>query len=236
MIKRRRGTTEVSVSFLDVISCGFGAIVLLLIIAPVGDPIALQEAERGLQQVVRELTEKLFDTRGEAVVLNEQLKSRKEQLSELEQRVAEIAVCFGVARLQCDGALVARHGLVELKGRAIRLAEIVVEERLVRRLLDRARDMRDRRGLVPGLVTDHTQQMTSVDLFGLDFQNALVPHPRFLESPLLVMRDRLLQQLCNRCVHEYCHRRTSQLVPASGPVPVFTRIGRIHRPPAPPTR
>ena len=30
MIKRRRGTMEASVSFLDVISCGFGAIVLLL--------------------------------------------------------------------------------------------------------------------------------------------------------------------------------------------------------------
>ena len=83
MIKRRRGTMEVSVSFLDVISCGFGAIVLLLIIAPVGDPTALEEAEQSLQTVVRELTEKLFDTRGESVVLSEDLKSRKEQISEL---------------------------------------------------------------------------------------------------------------------------------------------------------
>ncbi len=90
MIKRRRGSTEVSVSFLDVISCGFGAIVLLLIIAPIGDPTILDEAERNLQTMVKELTEELFDVRGEAVVRNDQLRSRKEQLSELEERVARL--------------------------------------------------------------------------------------------------------------------------------------------------
>lgn len=90
MSKRRRGATEASLSFLDVISCGFGAIVLLLIIAPVGDPVALEEAEKALQEVVQEMTEKLFDARGETVVLNTKLKSRKEQLSDLEQRVARL--------------------------------------------------------------------------------------------------------------------------------------------------
>ena len=48
MTKRRRGAAEASVSFLDVISCGFGAIVLLLIIAPVGDPTAQEELEETL--------------------------------------------------------------------------------------------------------------------------------------------------------------------------------------------
>ena len=88
--RQRRGAVEASVSFLDVISCGFGAIVLLLIIAPIGDPSSLQEAESKLQAVVRELTEKLFEARTETVVLNRELKSRKEQLSELEERVARL--------------------------------------------------------------------------------------------------------------------------------------------------
>lgn len=90
MIKKRRGLREVSVSFLDVISCGFGAIVLLLIIAPIGDPTELQEAEEVLQSEVRELTETLFDVRGDSVVLNKELKSRKEQISNLEERVARL--------------------------------------------------------------------------------------------------------------------------------------------------
>ena len=41
MKKHRRDLPEASLSFLDVISCGFGAIVLLLVIAKVGDPSAL---------------------------------------------------------------------------------------------------------------------------------------------------------------------------------------------------
>lgn len=90
MKRQRRELPEASLSFLDVISCGFGAIVMLLIIARVGDPSALEEAERQLQGSVKALQERLFEIRGESVVLNEQLKSRKEQLSELRDRVARL--------------------------------------------------------------------------------------------------------------------------------------------------
>ena len=90
MKKTRRGAEEASLAFLDVISCGFGAIVLLLIIARVGDPAALEAAERQLQGSVKEMRERLFEIRGDAVVLNEEMKSRKEQLSELTDRVARL--------------------------------------------------------------------------------------------------------------------------------------------------
>lgn len=90
MKNRRRGIREASLSFLDVISCGFGAIVLLLIIARVGDPSALEEVETHLQGSVKELQERLFEVRGESVVLNDELKSRKEQLSELSERIARL--------------------------------------------------------------------------------------------------------------------------------------------------
>jgi hypothetical protein len=90
MKRQRRASPEASISFLDVISCGFGAIVLLLVIARVGDPAALEDAENKLRATVKEYQERLFDVRGESVVLNEQLKSRKEQLSELTERVARL--------------------------------------------------------------------------------------------------------------------------------------------------
>lgn len=127
-IKKRRGATEVSVSFLDVISCGFGAIVLLLIIAPVGDPIALEEAEQNLQQVVRELTEKLFDARGESVVLSEELKSRKEQLSELEERVARLKA--QLASVEKQSKEIAQSVIVEEE--QLRLALQVLTEEMER--------------------------------------------------------------------------------------------------------
>jgi len=90
MKHKRREMHETSVSFLDVISCGFGAIVLLLIIARVGDPSAFEEAEKQLMGAVKQLQVQLFDIRGESVVLDTELKSRKEQLSELTERVARL--------------------------------------------------------------------------------------------------------------------------------------------------
>ena len=90
MRKQRRELQEASISFLDVISCGFGAIVLLLVIARVGDPSALEEAENQLMGSVKDSQERLFEIRGESVVLDERLKSRQQQLSELTERVARL--------------------------------------------------------------------------------------------------------------------------------------------------
>jgi hypothetical protein len=90
MKKQRRELQEASISFLDVISCGFGAIVLLLVITKVGDFVALEEAENQLLGSVKDYQERLFKIRGEAVMLDERLTSRKEQLSELTERIARL--------------------------------------------------------------------------------------------------------------------------------------------------
>ena len=74
MRKQRRALPEASLSFLDVISCGFGAIVLLLVIARVGDPSALEEAENQLLGSVKDYQERLFEIRGESVVARRTLK------------------------------------------------------------------------------------------------------------------------------------------------------------------
>jgi hypothetical protein len=111
-----------------VISCGFGAIVLLLIIAPIGDPSALEEAEQNLQAVVRELTDELFDARGEAVVLNQELKSRKEQLSDLEERVARLKA--QLASVEKQSREVAQSKKVEEE--ELRLALQVLTEEMER--------------------------------------------------------------------------------------------------------
>jgi hypothetical protein len=102
MKNRRRDRSEASLSFLDVISCGFGAIVLLLIIARVGDPSSLEEAEQQLQGSVKDMQERLFDIRGETVVLNEEFVSRKEQLSELQERIARLRANLASVEVQSE--------------------------------------------------------------------------------------------------------------------------------------
>ena len=128
MTRRRRGTMEASLSFLDVISCGFGAIVLLLIIARLGDPATLEKAEEDLMGQVQQLTEHLFEVRGETVVLTEELKSRKEQLSDLIDRVARLKATLASVEKQNDE--VAQSKAVEVE--QLELAVQVLTEEMER--------------------------------------------------------------------------------------------------------
>ena len=88
--KRKREQQEASISFLDVISCGFGAIVLLLIIAKVGDPSAVEEIESNIVESIEQYQRALFTVRGETREIDKRLKSRREQLSELKERIARL--------------------------------------------------------------------------------------------------------------------------------------------------
>ncbi len=128
MIKRRTSIREASLSFLDVISCGFGAVVLLLIIARLGDPASLQQAEEELMAQVKQLTEHLFEVRGETVVLNEELISRKEQLSDLKERVARLKQTLASVEKQSEE--VAQSKAIEEK--ELELAVQVLTEEMER--------------------------------------------------------------------------------------------------------
>jgi hypothetical protein len=88
MIRRRRRDTEgATISFLDVISCGFGAIILLLMITESSAPVTL-ELSRDEQRPLAELQQQLFAIRGETQILNSDLNARREQLSAYQQRIA----------------------------------------------------------------------------------------------------------------------------------------------------
>jgi len=90
MKRRIRREEDINISFLDVMSCGFGAIVLLLIIVRIGDPKILEESELALEGVVKNLTEQLFTVRGEADQLDQRLKAKQAQLSEITERIARL--------------------------------------------------------------------------------------------------------------------------------------------------
>ena len=90
MRKKRRENEAFSISFLDVITCGFGAIILLLMIAKTGDSPILETAVDSMHGIVRQLQVQLFEIRGEARILNRELDAKHEQRSEWEQRVARL--------------------------------------------------------------------------------------------------------------------------------------------------
>jgi len=90
MRRARRVNEPFNISFLDVITCGFGAIILLLMIARPGTPPVLEPSPQPDKGVIRDLQEELFQLRGEARVLNRDLTAKREQLSQWKQRVARL--------------------------------------------------------------------------------------------------------------------------------------------------
>jgi len=90
MRKSRRETEAFSISFLDVITCGFGAIILLLVVAKTGDTPILETSVESLEGIVRELQLQLFEILGETEILNRELDAKHEQRSEWEERVARL--------------------------------------------------------------------------------------------------------------------------------------------------
>jgi hypothetical protein len=93
-VKRERRTLDpFSLSFLDCICCGFGAIILLLTLTRMSEPRAIEAAKEDLEGRIARLEREVFEIRGESTLLERALRGKREQLST--EQVA-------VARLQGD--------------------------------------------------------------------------------------------------------------------------------------
>jgi len=89
-VRRRRNIEAFSLSFLDCICCGFGAIILLLVLSKIYEPVVIEEAEENLEQLIALLQEELFNLRGESVVLDRELKKVSEDAASTNLYLAEL--------------------------------------------------------------------------------------------------------------------------------------------------
>ena len=90
MSKRRRDIEAFSMSFLDCICCGFGAIILLFVLSKSAQPQLLEISKIDLTALVKKLDEQLHEIRGETTILNRELAGKREQLSEAKEKVARL--------------------------------------------------------------------------------------------------------------------------------------------------
>jgi hypothetical protein len=117
MRRRRRQFEVFSLSFLDVISSGFGAIILLLVISKISEPRVIEQTNTDLSGLVIRLEEELHEIRGETQILNRHLIAKQEQLSEHKEKLA---------RLQ--GALTNIEGQYRLDSRSSDAQRVITEE------------------------------------------------------------------------------------------------------------
>ncbi|MFV1972172.1 MAG: VWA domain-containing protein [Thiohalobacterales bacterium] len=91
MNRRNRRTIEIfSLSFLDVVSVGFGAIILLLVIVKVSEPHVIEQLAVDLSGLVERLEAEVHRIRGDTTVLNRDLTGRQQQLSVQREKLARL--------------------------------------------------------------------------------------------------------------------------------------------------
>ena len=90
MKKRRRDIEIFSLSFLDCICCGFGAIILLFVLSKFAEPVVIEEIKENMQAEIVRLEKELFEIRGDTRILNRHLTAKKEQLSKEEEKLARL--------------------------------------------------------------------------------------------------------------------------------------------------
>ncbi len=170
MRRPRRDFEVFSLSFLDVICCGFGAIVLLLVLTKIGEPRAIEEARRNLDGRVAALQEELAELRGETAVYERRLKGRREQLSEEQAQIARLRGDLENIRGEYAGSQQMSEIQDIMEGRLLAAQQELTEE--MKRLLDQSRRRRTEDTAVGGIPIDSEYIIFVIDTSGSMFHYA----------------------------------------------------------------
>ena len=119
---RRRPLEEIGLSFLDVICCGFGAIILLLMIVKTVEPIVLEEPVVDLEGLVAQKRDSLYTIQGRVKTLTRQVSDEERQLTEelaelarADQELSEILSQFETTSEEAEQQLQERSNFARTK-------------------------------------------------------------------------------------------------------------------------
>jgi hypothetical protein len=90
-MRRRRSVEVFSLSFLDCICCGFGAIILLLVLTEHARPARIEASRVNLHAQIRNLQQQLYVIRGESDDLERQLQGRADLLQRERQKLQRLS-------------------------------------------------------------------------------------------------------------------------------------------------
>ncbi len=90
MKKQKKSMDVFNLSFLDVISCGFGAIILLLVISKASEPLVLKTTGMNLESKVQRLNHELDEVRTMSRAINLNLVTVKNSLSKEKETLARL--------------------------------------------------------------------------------------------------------------------------------------------------
>ncbi len=161
-MRHRRAIEEFSVSFLDVICCGFGAIILLLMITKTVAPALLEKSYINLQGQVASREQALFEIRGKVTDLNRQVDDAEANLQTRLERLADLQRELSIILGQFDNLSESQE---EVSTQNLKLAaakQSLTDE--MQRLL--GLDFKRSSGLVGGITVDSEYIIFVIDTSG----------------------------------------------------------------------
>jgi hypothetical protein len=121
-VKPRRPVEEMSMSFLDVICCGFGAVILLLMTTKFTPPIVLESSSTHLNGTVLARRDALFEIRGETTKLQRELSEKQreldadlESLAQLEKEFSDVLGRYQASKSEADESVTLEKQLANAK-------------------------------------------------------------------------------------------------------------------------
>ena len=171
MSRRRRRSVEIfNLSFLDVVSCGFGAIILLLVIVKISEPHVIEKLAVDLSGLVARLQAELHEIRGETTVLNRELNARQEQISQQREKLARLKGDRSAIRGRYAATRNEHEAQTIIKAQLASAKQDLSEE--MRRLLGSGYQRRKLAATIGGVPVDSEYIIFIIDTSGSMQQNA----------------------------------------------------------------
>jgi hypothetical protein len=179
---RRRAAEEFSLSFLDVICCGFGAVILLLMITKTVQPQIIEASAINMEGRIKALQEQLFELRGDTHILNRDLNAKHEQLSEHDEAIAILQGRLAGVRSQHD-SISLQSNTNDVVTNQLAIAKQQLSEEMKRLL---GSEYKSRNNLIGGIPVDSEYIIFVIDTSGSMFSYSWDRMMREFEATLSI--------------------------------------------------
>lgn len=167
MKKKDRETETFSLSFLDAVTCAFGAVILLLVLTKIYEPQTIERSKVELVGLIAALQKELFEMRGETAIMNREMVTVDEQLSDSKEAVARLRGDVSDVRGQFAASQDNSEIDSEVRGELVAARQKLTEE--MKRLLANYRPDEDDT-TVGGIPVDSEYIVFVIDTSGSMFQ------------------------------------------------------------------
>ena len=170
-MKRRKPPIEIfSMSFLDIISCAFGAVILLFVLSKQAEPMVIEGIRENLDGVIAELQRTIFELRGEVTVLNREKNAKRVELKRDESELDGLNKELQAVRGQYAASEKTLEAKLIIEGKLSSARQELSEE--MRRLLGEDFRRSETDSNIGGVPVDSEYIIFIIDTSGSMFNNA----------------------------------------------------------------